>query len=208
MMKTLLMFSGGIDSTGVFWKLLQSDEKIHVHHMNLINKEKRSDAEKIAVKNICEHMRKIKDFDYSESTHECPSIKNNFMWDSDLYNFMAGSMCLCDKEISHIALGLTKTDLEPERSVKNINGVRERISRGTNILKCFSIKVEKIYPVINMTKKEIYQMLPENLRVLTWSCRTPVYLQDRIMRCGKCKTCLELRSLPNSHNDIILGGNH
>ena len=41
----LLMFSGGLDSTGAFWKLMQDKRSVHVYHMNLNNKEKRSEAE-------------------------------------------------------------------------------------------------------------------------------------------------------------------
>jgi len=46
----LLMFSGGLDSTGVFWKLIQEKEKLHVHHLYLSNKENRAEAEAVAVK--------------------------------------------------------------------------------------------------------------------------------------------------------------
>ena len=37
--EVLLMFSGGLDSTGVFYKLINDKRKLHVHHLNLINKE-------------------------------------------------------------------------------------------------------------------------------------------------------------------------
>ena len=41
-------------------------------------------------------------------------------------------------------------------------------------------------------------MLPEELRDMTWSCRTPIYTEDNsIHECGKCKTCLELKSIKN-----------
>ena len=185
----LLMFSGGLDSTGVFYKLIQEKKQIHVHHMNLINKENRNEAEKISVKNICDYMKKIGEFEYSESTHECPTINSNFMWDSDLYNFMAGSLCLSHSKINQVALGLTKTDLNGGGS-RQIN---KRIERGTNIFKSFQANAEKIYPIINMSKKEIYEMLPIDLRNLTWSCRTPVYNGQDIKKCNKCKSCYELR---------------
>jgi 7-cyano-7-deazaguanine synthase in queuosine biosynthesis len=49
----LLMFSGGLDSTGALWQLLQNKENIvHLHHLYLVNKEKRAEAEQRAVKNI------------------------------------------------------------------------------------------------------------------------------------------------------------
>ena len=53
--------------------------------------------------------------------------------------------------------------------------------------------VEKIYPVLTMTKKQIHLMLPETLRDLFWSCRTPVYTDTEIKPCGHCHSCVELR---------------
>lgn len=183
------MFSGGLDSTGVFWKLIQEKQSIHVHHMNLINQENRSDAEKVAVKNVCEYMKKFINFEYSESTHECPDIDGKFMWDSDMYNFMAGYICLMSNKINKVALGLTKTDLS-----SSDQKIKKRIERGTSILKCFA-NVEKIYPVVDMTKQQIYDMLPKDLSNITWSCRTPIYSDDGIKRCKRCKSCFELKNI-------------
>jgi len=181
------MFSGGLDSTGVFYKLIQEKVNLHVHHMNLINIENRSMAESISVKNICNYMKKFGDFEYSESTHELPIINKSFMWDSDLYNFIAGSICLASSKINSVAFGLTKTDLLSRGNIE----IKKRIKRGTNIFNCFVENVNKIYPVIDMTKKDIFEMLPEDLRGLTWSCRTPIYLDSKINKCGRCKACLE-----------------
>jgi 7-cyano-7-deazaguanine synthase in queuosine biosynthesis len=89
-----------------------------------------------------------------------------------------------------VAIGRTQSD-------DNIE-VRERATRGNELLKLFAPNVEKIYPVGHLTKLEIYNMLPEELRNMTWSCRTPIYTEDNsIHECGKCKTCLELKSIKN-----------
>ena len=183
------MFSGGLDSTGVFWKLVQEKKQIHVHHMNLINKENRCDAEKLAVQNICNYMKKITEFTYSESTHNVPSIRGSFMWDSDMYNFIAGYICMMRSDIENVALGLTKTDLG-----SGSGGVQNRINRGNKILNCFT-DIKKIYPVSDMSKQQIFDMLPNDLRDLTWSCRTPIYIDGVPKMCNKCKTCRELRHI-------------
>jgi 7-cyano-7-deazaguanine synthase in queuosine biosynthesis len=180
--KILLMFSGGLDSTGVFWKLIQEKEQLHVHHLYLVNKENRAKAEDKAVKDILDYMKKIRDFSYSESYHEYPSYNGGFMWDSDIYNFVAGTICISVKTIKEVAIGRTKSDA----------GFERRAERGTKILNLLAPNVNKIYPVGDMTKKEIYQMLPEDLIKLTWSCRTPVYKEDNIETCKRCKTCLEI----------------
>jgi 7-cyano-7-deazaguanine synthase in queuosine biosynthesis len=185
------MFSGGLDSTGVFWKLMQEKNQIHVHHMNLINRENRDKAERVAVRDICDYMKKIGKFEYSESTHECPTVNSSFMWDSDLYNFMAGALCLSNLKIKSVALGLTKTDLDGSGGEQ----IKKRIERGTNIFKSFQTGAEKTYPIINMSKKEIYEMMPVDLRDLTWSCRTPIYEENRIIKCGRCKACKEIKHI-------------
>lgn len=186
MNKTLIMFSGGLDSTGAFWRLIHTSKELHVHHMHLINRENRDKAEDKAVKSIVEYMRKIRDFSYSESRHEYPSYNNNFIWDSDLYNFIAGTICLSMRDIEEVALGRTKSDAGSQIDL--------RVQRGTKIFESFETKAKKVYPVKDMTKKEIYEMLPEDLRSLTWSCRTPIYSENNIKRCRRCKACLELRS--------------
>lgn len=179
----LLMFSGGLDSTGVFWKLINEKKDIHVHHLYLSNRENRAEAESVAVKNIIDYMKKIREFSYTESFHEYPSYNGNFMWDSDIYNFVAGTICLSAKTIKEVAIGRTKSDV----------GIEQRAGRGTKILNILSPNVKKIYPVGDMKKKEIYDMLPEELRKLTWSCRTPIYKDGDIEKCQKCKTCLEIK---------------
>jgi 7-cyano-7-deazaguanine synthase in queuosine biosynthesis len=181
--KILIMFSGGLDSTGAFWKLINSKEPLHVHHLHLKNKENRTEAENKAVLDIVEYMKKVRDFTYSDSFHEYPCHNGNFMWDSDLYNFIAGTICLSVKSIELVAIGRTKSD-----------GGLDRADRGTKILKTLSPWDEKIYPVGDMTKKEIYEMLPEELTKMTWSCRTPIY-GNEIKTCCKCKTCMKIKKI-------------
>jgi len=182
--KILLMFSGGLDSTGVFWKLIQEKEELHVHHLYLVNKENRAKAEDKAVKDIINYMKKIRNFSYSESYHEYPCYNGSFLWDSDIFSFMAGGICLNLKSIEKVAIGMTKSDMNGRLS--------NRIKRANKIFEAFGSKAQKAYPLSNMTKKEIFEMLPEDLRNLSWSCRTPIYENDDIKKCGKCKTCKEI----------------
>lgn len=184
----LLMFSGGLDSTGVFYKLIKEKRKLHVHHLYLVNKENRQKAEDVAVTGVCEYMKNLGNFNYTESFHEYPSYNNSFIWDSDLYNFIAGTICLSLKNVKEVAIGRTKTD--------SSRSIDERAKRGTIIFESFNTNTKKVYPLIDLTKKEIYESMPEDLRNLTWSCRTPIYYSNGdIKKCGKCKACNELRSI-------------
>lgn len=199
--EVLIMFSGGLDSTGVFWKYIQENKNLHVHHLYLVNKENRAKAEDKAVKDVVEYMARIRSFGFSESYHEYPCYNNNFMWDSDIFSFMAGSICLSFKTIRQVAIGTTASDISPNLS--------ERIKRANKIFEAFGSNAQKVYPLAHMKKKQIYDMLPEDLRNLTWSCRTPVYDGEDIKKCGRCKTCKHIRSLPpDHHRDVRLGHDH
>jgi hypothetical protein len=201
----LLMFSGGLDSAGALWNLLQDKaNKLHIHHLHLLNMENRAEAEKCSVKNILDYVGKNYDFKYSESHHEYPTysylgVKNNmlvrnksFMFDSDLYNFIAGTICISLPSIKKVAIGRTKSD--------DNYGVERRSIRGTRLLHLFAPTVEKIYPVGHLTKDEIYNMLPAELRNMSWSCRTPINIDKNTFKeCGECKTCLELNKIKNQN---------
>jgi len=201
----LLMFSGGLDSTGALWNLLQDKaNKLHIHHLHLLNMENRAEAEKCSVKNILDYLGKNYDFKYSESYHEYPTysyltVKNNmfvhaksFIFDSDIYNFIAGTICMSLPSIKTVAIGRTKSD--------DNNSIERRAIRGTKLLELFAPNVGKIYPVGHLTKAEIYNMLPEELRNMTWSCRHPINVdKNTFKKCGKCKTCLELNKIKNQN---------
>jgi 7-cyano-7-deazaguanine synthase in queuosine biosynthesis len=72
------------------------------------------------------------------------------------------------------------------------HSLEERRIRANKILAAFT-DVEKIYPVMNMSKREIYEMLPESIRNMFWSCRRPIYEDSKIKPCGVCGTCIELK---------------
>jgi 7-cyano-7-deazaguanine synthase in queuosine biosynthesis len=203
---TLLMFSGGLDSTGALWQLLQNKEyKVHIHHLYLLNKQKRAEAEQQSVKNIISYLSKSYVFKYSESYHEYPfysyidtinmeteevKVTQNFIPDSDIYNFIAGTICLSLPTIKKVAVGRTKSDSGSDTA--------DRTIRANKLLQLFAPNVQKIYPVGHLTKSEIYNILPEELRNMTWSCRNPISLNENTSKeCGKCRTCLELRDIKN-----------
>ena len=144
------------------------------------------------MKLLLQKLQKIREFSYTESYHEYPSYNGNFAWDSDIYNFVAGTICLSAKNIKEVAIGRTKSD----------SGFERRAERGNKMLKILAPIVKKIYPVGEMTKKEIYEMLPEDLRSLTWSCRRPIYKNNNIEMCKKCKTCLEIFSINKGNNGV------
>lgn len=185
----LAMYSGGLDSLGMVYKLLTetqyADYRIHIHHVHNKNIENRHRAEAIAVEHAIRELQRLGyEFVYSESEIGTQSFDNHFMFDTDSMNFFAGYVASVNPDIAKIAIGMQAHDAN--------HSLEERRHRANRILSAFT-DAEKIYPVMDMSKREIYDMLPPGLRDLFWSCRVPQYSENTITSCGRCNTCRILR---------------
>ena len=185
----LVMYSGGLDSLGMTYKLLTDPEykdyALHIHHIHIVNVEGRDRAEAITVSIVMEELKKMGfKFDYDDSRIASRPYNQQYMYDTDSINFFAGYIASVNPHIKKIAMGMNATDAN--------HSLEERRKRANQILQAFT-PVEKIFPVMDMSKSEIYNSLPESLRDKFWSCRTPVYGETSITPCKKCHTCLELK---------------
>jgi 7-cyano-7-deazaguanine synthase in queuosine biosynthesis len=185
----LAMYSGGLDSLGMIYKLLTSPEykdyAVHIHHIHNRNVEHRDKAEAIVVPMVLKELERLGySFVYSESEIATQPYNGKFMYDTDSINFFAGYICSVNPNITKVAMGMQANDY-------NI-ALEDRRKRADAILAAFT-DVGKIYPVLNMTKREIYDSLPDTLKNMFWSCRKPVYTEKNIAPCGKCDTCVKLR---------------
>ena len=185
----LAMFSGGLDSLGMVYKLLTEEQyqeyDIHIHHVHNRNVENRHRAEAIAVNIALKELKKLGfKFAYSESEIATVAFGRHFLYDTDTMNFFAGYIASVNPDIKKIAIGMQSTDTNETLS--------ERRTRAAKILSAFT-DAEKIYPVMEMSKREIYDMLPDSLKNVFWSCRRPVYKEKQIIPCGVCETCAKLR---------------
>ena len=185
----LAMYSGGLDSLGMVYKLLTDDAykdySIHIHHIHNRNIENRDRAEGIVVPLVVKELERLGfKFDYSESQIASQPYNGKFMYDSDTINFFAGYICSVNPGIVKVAMGMQAND--------GNHALEERRKRADRILAAFT-DVTKIYPVLDMTKREIQDSLPVTLKKMFWSCRHPVYTEKNIAPCGKCDTCHKLR---------------
>lgn len=183
------MYSGGLDSLGMVYKLLTEDTykeyDIHIHHIHNKNVERRHRAEAVTVKIALDELKAMGfNFEYSESEIGVPTYGKYFMYDSDSINFFAGYICSVNPKIVNISMGMNAGDAN--------HSLEERRRRADTILGAFT-EVKKIYPVLNMSKREIYDSLPNRLKNKFWSCRTPIYTETSITPCGVCPTCVKLR---------------
>lgn len=184
------MYSGGLDSLGMIYKLLTDQQykqyNIHIHHIHHRNVENRDRAEAIAVDLSLKELRMMGyTFEYSESEIGSQQYGKHFMHDTDSVNFFAGYVASVNPDVVKIAVGMQANDFDG-------TNLDERRIRANKILSAFT-DAEKIYPVMNLSKKEIYDMLPETVKNKFWSCRRPIYTETRIMPCGTCGTCLKLK---------------
>ena len=184
----LAMYSGGLDSLGVIYKLLTdaeySEYSVHIHHVHNRNVEHRNRAEAIMVQQALAELTRLEfTYQYSESEIASQAYNNQFLYDTDTMNFFAGYIASANPGITKVAFGMNATDSN--------HGLEQRLKRAKQIFSAFTT-AEKIYPVLNMNKREIYDSLPETLRDLFWSCRRPVYTNSGVSTCGKCRTCEQL----------------
>ena len=194
----LCMYSGGLDSAGALYRLLAADEysefRIHVHHMHLVNRENRWKAEKLATERTLKTFidSGYRKFRYTSSTHQYRSLRKRFIWDMDLCAFMSANLALNDRSIRHVAMGRTKTDVE--EGGFNFNQRMERAQRiFKGVLSLDEIEIGYIFPVIDFSKQELWEMLPEWVRRHVWSCRRPLYnSQGEPKACGRCITCKDM----------------
>jgi 7-cyano-7-deazaguanine synthase in queuosine biosynthesis len=186
----LAMYSGGLDSLGMIYKLLTDPEYkdygLHIHHIHNKNVENRDQAEAIVVPLVLKELKKLGfSFDYSESEIRTQPYGNRFLYDTDSINFFAGYICSVNPNIKKVAMGMQANDAN--------QSLEDRRKRADAILAAFT-DVGKIYPVLEMSKREIYDMLPANLRNMFWSCRRPTYTEKNVVPCGRCDTCRKLRA--------------
>ncbi|MEQ1612360.1 MAG: hypothetical protein ABL904_06375, partial [Hyphomicrobiaceae bacterium] len=88
---TIIMFSGGVDSTYTLLKQLrESQDELLVHHINFINRERRHEIEADRCRQIVEIcQRQYRPFQYSESTLDHRSFQF-FGYDMIAVGFEAG----------------------------------------------------------------------------------------------------------------------
>jgi hypothetical protein len=146
--------------------------------------EYRDRAEAIMVQQALAELTRLGfSYQYSESEIGSQAYNQQFLYDTDTMNFFAGYVASVNPDIVKVAFGMNATD--------GNHSLQQRMKRGKQIFSAFTT-AEKIYPVLNMSKREIYASLPETLRDLFWSCRRPIYTDSGVESCGECNTCKQL----------------
>ena len=191
----LCLYSGGIDSVGMLHKLLTDNKysaySIHVHHLNLVNIEKRNIAEKKAFHDTLLYFEEngYRKFTQSESRYDYPIYNGKRISDIEVCIVLGCIFVNNVPNISSIAFGVTKDDLQ--RAL-----IEDTFIRNDKIVEAISkTGVKRIYPVVDYTKQDIIDFLPEELTDMAWSCRTPIYVEGVYIECGNCNSCKKIKRM-------------
>ena len=184
----LLMFSGGLDSVALLANLLQETEQsLHVHHIEIQNYENRAQAENDAVRETLAYFREhYRTFSYSSSKSEFP-LGRGGGFDLTLVLFTAARV--------HTALGRVVDIVY----TGHIAPTQAEILEGSAVFNACYInkrfKPKWLRPLAYLRKRDIYGSIPRELADLAWSCRRPVYTDEGYDPCGRCHTCRSLAGL-------------
>jgi 7-cyano-7-deazaguanine synthase in queuosine biosynthesis len=186
-MSTLVMFSGGVDSTAMLVKLLaESAEELRVHHIRMQNREGRDRAEGRAVEGIVAYCRAhYRDFRYSESALDFSTLEA-IPIDYLSIAFVACQVAIDTPGCNRVAVGALATDTD----IANRSARQQRVFQ--EMYACYRARklgepgMEWIFPVYDVPKSELAAALPHELLELTWSCRRPL---EGFRPCGVCKAC-------------------
>jgi len=180
----------------MLYKLLttEPERKLHVHHLSIQGWENNTKhlAEQAAVQNIIEYLADF-DFIYSENAYQF----DHRAFDQMVYYYHAACLAASDLSIKEVAIGRIKTDpdLEDERRVSPTKAGRaifEIVIETWPTRKSHRPKL--IFPVEELNKQELIELLPEELFRMTCSCRKPRIVQNILEVCGRCRKCREIKN--------------
>lgn len=194
MIDTLLLFSGGVDSTYCAWDYLRNnpDKTLLIYHIDQINWEGRAELEGKAVDKALEYFKAngLTNFEFHRSLFDYGTVKI-LAYDIILTAFFGGCLLRSKKykDVKYI-LGTSPKHAFP-------NGQRDkssvdRTNRKEEILN-FAAHREKNYyqwkyVIKDKTKQEMLNEMPKELVDNIWYCRRPVEGKP----CGECITCLQV----------------
>lgn len=185
------MFSGGMDSTAMLVKLLaQSKDELRVHHIRMVNREGRAEAERAAVEAILAWCRRrYRAFRYSESGLDFTGLEA-IPIDYLSIAYVACQVAIDTPGCERIAVASLSRDTDIVNRSRRQREVFDVMYACYRARKLGEPKVEWIYPVYDCSKSQVAELLPPELMDLTWSCRRPVEKPGGWAPCGTCKACL------------------
>ena len=196
--KTVVLWSGGVDSTGALYKILKDyDDDVVAHHIHFKNIQNRWKAEKKSVDKMIPWLRKnVREFKYSESTIE---MDLKFIgWDIMHAMYIGGLVIESEKrkdiERYKLVLGDNAEDFNSyqwKTPIAQLLAVMTSLKHPQE-----SQDIPYIWQIMAKTsKQEIWNLFPDFLKENIWGCRTPERDVDKWVECEECVTCKDLKKV-------------
>ena len=206
----IIMLSGGLDSSGLLFKILEEsknkeDVMVFGHYVNMNNFHDNGKAEELAVKRVV---------DYALNNY------NNFVFKSSSFEYKphAYKTSECIIVVGFIMAIFTQDVIEDMRHrkgqlpyVRTYMPADNKEWRPDNKSRWgpqwetqqkvfeaafheyaikFNIPIPEIeLPFIDVERKQIYKYIPDELKDKIWSCRCPNKVGDEFSACGECVAC-------------------
>jgi len=182
--KTLLNFSGGVDSLAVLYEYAVRREPLLIHFCELINWTKRYRKEVQAVDRIMEWIEANQPFPYEmvRTRFDHGNVRNS--QDKYLLGFCTG-LVLQDPRwrIKKVIISSNAQDVSRTEYYTTSEAIRLSVI-GT----VAGYAPEYIYPIKDRNKEQLMRELPRELLDLSWSCRKPIHGKE----CGNCQACTKI----------------
>lgn len=207
----LVAFSGGFDSFAMFLKLLEMKKyNVHLFYYELENNVYKTWCERTNLKSLVISITEKYKVKSNTNFYETSKLKidieepiRRYFAQSPAWLFLLGYDCLC-YEFPNVAVGCNKDDLKNCWSPLK-KRYQDYINSFWNLIQEDSYTYpEVIFPLENMTKKEVLQYLKSKEKELQldmiskiWTCEHPVAVRENgfvgYKPCEICNKCKELK---------------
>lgn len=194
---TLLLLSGGLDSTTCLFNLLrETDDEIHTIYVDVENNNIKSWCETNALNNIIPIARKIRNFEHSKSIKIDISRGEAVGIQSMLWMLSAAmTMNTLSGTSRRLCLGYTMGDSELEygNSSSNWKYIWSQVGAKKKLPSLYMPLAEKTkaQSIDYLLKQE--ELLSEGIIKYIWTCEEPELIHytsySGYRVCGKCKPC-------------------
>ena len=189
-MITLIMLSGGIDSTYQLVRMLRdSEDEVLAHHVHFATNLGRHEPEDRACRDIVPYCRKnYRPFSFTQSAID---HRRFLAHGYDLLaaaleaGAVAGSYHLASgRRVDRWVLGRALEETAPGKRFRQA----EALARDN----CQGIEGPDLHVPEPVTQQAQIDDMPLELYRMTWSCRLPRRVEDGFAACGTCATCKRL----------------
>lgn len=198
-MKSLVMVSGGFDSTVMAYQLLTTTEKeLHIHHLSYQMRQNRFPKEREALSKIIPWLQNnCRPFQYTESVYSHPAeLGSQQPYDIGILAFVSAMIMSFSAKDNNfydsVYIGSTKDDLSVPKLQQRKRMKEEIFSNTMTTLRTalaeentFVPEIKIVEPYWSFTIEDMQHLAPRELIEMSWSCRTPI----NDLPCEKCFAC-------------------